>query len=150
MNGKDPIADLCERMNALHLRYAIVFGGTVVDRVPAAPPYVALAVPLMRGLADGDVQAVTIAKAVVGYAEMAQTEFWGTPLGRLMFVGGCFPADQCSQTVAAAVLECSRQWVSAMLAEGKLSAADFRGVYVDEVRKILAERAKRVEKLKTV
>jgi hypothetical protein len=142
MTEKDPIADLCERMDTLRLRYAIVFNppGTL----PAAPPYIPMAETIMRGLADQDSHAATVAKSIVGYAEMSRSEFWGTPLGRLMFVGGCFPTESCSQTVAAAVLNCSRQWVSAMVAEGKLTSAEFRGVLVSELRFMLAERAKRL------
>lgn len=137
------ITDLCERMDVLRLRYNIVFYPKAAA-TPAAPPYIPLAERVFKGLVDGDPAAATIARSIVGYAEMGRTDFWGTPLGKLMFVGGCFPSKSCSQTVAAAVLGCSRQWVSAMLAEGKLSAAEYRGVYVDEVRRVLAERAKRL------
>lgn len=144
MTEKDPIADLCERMDTLRLRYTIVFAGPVAEQIPGAPPYIPLAETIAQGLADQDSYAATVAKSVVGYAEMTRAEFWGTPLGRLMFAGGCFPGEQCSQTVAAYVLSCSRQWVSAMLAEGKLTPADFRGVLVSEVRVMLAERAKRL------
>jgi hypothetical protein len=150
MTEKDPIADLCERMDTLRLRYTIVFTSPVAEQVPAAPPYIPLAETIAQGLADQDAYAATVAKSVVGWAEMTQPTFWGTPLGRLMFTGGCFPSAVCSQTVAAVVLGCSRQWVSAMLAEGKLTPAESRGVLVAEVQIMLAERAKRLEGLKTV
>lgn len=142
------LKDLCERMDLLHLRHAIVFDKDAEFR--AGPPYIPMAEALVKGLAAGDTNAATVAKSIIGMAEMQRSEFWGTPLGRLMFAGGCFPSRTCSQAVAAAVLACSRQWVSAMLAEGKLTPADWKGVRVDEVRTMLAERAKRVEALKTV
>lgn len=138
---KSPVTDLCERMETLRLRYNLVFN---TEATPDAPPYIPMAEALVKGLADGDPAAVNIARAVVGFTELSRPEFWGTPLGRLMFAGGCFPSDQCSQATAALVLSCSRQWVSAMLAEGKLTQAEWRGVYVHEVRQMMRLRAARL------
>lgn len=144
---KSPIADLCERMDTLRLRYNLVFNP---KDAPAAPPFIPMADTIVRGLTDSDKAAVNVARAVVGFDQLARAEFWGTPLGRLLFSAGGFPTETCSQTVAANVLSCSRQWVSAMLADGKLTPGDWKSVYVDEVRAILADRARRVEGLKNL
>ena len=138
---KSVVTDLCERMDTLRLRYNLVFNG---QSAPDAPPYIPMAEALAKGLTDSDPAAVNIARAVVGFDQLVRAEFWGTPLGRLLFAAGGFPSDMCSQSVAAAVLSCSRQWVSAMLAEGKLTPAEWRSVRVDEVRKMLTERAARL------
>lgn len=140
-NPKGPVADLCERMDTLRLRYNLVFNAQVT---PAAPPYIPMAEALVQALTIGDPAAVNVARAVVGFDQLTRSEFWGSPLGRLLFAAGGFPSEMCSQSVAAAVLSCSRQWVSAMLAEGKLTPAEWRSVRVDEVRKMLTERAARL------
>lgn len=138
---KDAVTDLCERMHTLWQRAQTVFGQ--LD-IPHNIPYIPLAESLLRGLADGDGLAVPHIRALVDPAEMDRPEFWGTNLGRLLFAadGGAVPI---SQTVAAAVLGCSRQWVSAMVNEGKLTATGAsRGVYSDEVRRVLKARVDRL------
>lgn len=140
---KDVVTDLCERMHTLWLRSQVVFGTT---DIPHNIPYPPLAEALLRGLADGDGLAVPHIRALVDPAEMDRPEFWGTSLGRLLFAadGGAAPI---SQTVAAAVLGCSRQWVSAMVNEGKLTATGLsRGVYSDEIRRVLKARVDRLVK----
>jgi len=139
---KDVVTDLCERMHVLWLRSQVVFGK--LD-IPHNIPYPPLAVSLLHGLADGDPLAVPHIRALVDPTEMDRPAFWATDLGRLLFAadGGARPV---SQTVAAAVLGCSRQWVSAMVAEGKLTATSDRSVYSDEVRKVLKDRVDRLVK----
>jgi hypothetical protein len=139
----DIVTDLCERMHALWLRSQVVFG--TVNDIPHYIPYIPLAETLLRGLADGDGLAVPHIRALVDKAEMDRPDFWGTDLGRLLFAAdeGAIPI---SQAKAAAVLGCSRQWVSAMVAEGKLTATEGRGVYSDEVRRVLKARVDRLVK----
>jgi hypothetical protein len=146
---KDTITDLCERLDLLRLRYNIAFG---IIGLPAAAarPYIPMAEAISRGLLDADPAAMNITRALVDPAEMYRPEFWGTPLGRLLFAAGGFPQQTCTQTVAAVVLGCSRQWVSAMVAEEKLTPADGRGVQVEQVRQVLKNRANRLLIDKTV
>lgn len=137
---KDSVTDLCERMDMLRLRYLLVFNEITTEPIDYTP----LAEGIVRGLAEGDATAVTLARAAVDMAEAERSEFWSTPLGRLMFVAGAWPKEGCTQATAAAVLGCSRQWVSAMVAEGKLSGGVVGGVYAEEVRKMLQARAARL------
>lgn len=139
---KDAVTDLCERMHTLWLRSQTVFGSR--NDIPHNISYIPLADALLRALADGDALAVPHIRALIDPTEMDRPEFWGTNLGR-----GLFAADEgavpISQTVAAAVLGCSRQWVSAMVNEGKLTATGVsRGVYSDEVRRVLKARVDRL------
>lgn len=146
---KDTVTDLCERLDLMRLRYNIAFGIIGLPAI-AAPPYIPMAEAIGRGLLNADPGAMNVTRALVDPAEMDRPEFWGTPLGRLLFTAGGFPREACTQTVAAAVLGCSRQWVSAMVAEEKLAAADDRGVYVEQVRQVLKSRANRLEIDRTV
>lgn len=143
MEKKDVITDLCERMHTLWLRSQVVFGSH--NDIPHNIPYIPLAESLLRSLAEGEGAAVPYIRALVDPAEMDRPAFWGTDLGRLLFAadGG---ARLISQATAAAVLGCSRQWVSAMVAEGKLTATNDRGVYSDEVRRVLKARVDRLVK----
>ncbi len=143
MENKDIVTDLCERMHALWLRSQVVFGSR--NDIPRNVPYPPLAEALLRGLAEGDGLAVPAIRALVDRSEMGRPEFWGTSLGRLLFAAdeGAVPI---SQTMAAAVLGCSRQWVSAMVTEGKLTATNDRSVYSDEVRRVLKARIDRLVK----
>lgn len=138
---KDVISDLCDRMDLLRLRYGVVFrSGTLPP-----PPYIPMAEALSRGLIREDPAAITTAQSLIDPTEMDRPSFWGTPLGRLMFMAGGFPGDTCTQTAAAEVLSCSRQWVCAMVADGKLTAAMGRAVFVEQVRQVLKNRANRLE-----
>lgn len=140
---KDIVTDLTDRLALLHVRYEVVFHGPA----PADPArYASLARLLESGLHEADEQAVQIARGVVDPADLARPEFWSTPLGRLMFRVGGFKGATCTQTVAAGVLDCSRQWVSAMVAENKIKRAADGGVYADEVRAILKARIDRLVK----
>lgn len=140
---QDVVTDLCERMHTLWLRSQVLFGTT---DIPHNVPYIQLAEALLRSLAVGGGTAVPHVRALVDKAEMERPDFWGTDLGRLLFAAdeGAVPI---SQATAAAVLGCSRQWVSAMVNEGKLTPTDAsglsRGVYSDEVRRILKSRVDR-------
>lgn len=140
---KDVISDLCDRMDLIRLRYAVVFRpGAAAIR--AAPPYIPMAEALARGLLAEDANAIQIARTLVDPADADRAEFWGTPLGQLMFNAGAYPKKTCTQATAAAVLGCSRQWVSAMVSDGKLCVAMPRGVFVDEVRAVLKSRLNRL------
>jgi len=122
------LADLCERMNMLRLRHGIVFR----DLSPAALPFPPLAGALARGLVAKDKDAVIVARSLVDPAEMDTPAFWATPLGRLMFRAGAFPGETISQTFAARVLGCSRQWVGEMVSKGVLAHDDGK-VYVAQI-----------------
>lgn len=136
---KDPVTDLTDRLALLRVRYEVAFHSPFALPGPVGP----LAATLEEGLRNGMDTAVRMARAVVDPAEMDRAEFWGTALGRLMFAAGGHSGQVCTQATAAAVLGCSRQWVSAMVAEGKLAQAE-RGVFVEQVREVLVRRAKRV------
>ena len=140
---KDIVTDLCERMHALWLRSQVVFGNR--NDIPHNIPYPPLAEALLQGFAEGNGMAVPIVRALVDETERDRPEFWGTDLGRVLFAAdeGAVPI---SQATAAAVLGCSRQWVSAMVSEGKLTATGGRGVYSDEVRRVLKARIDRLVK----
>lgn len=135
----DIITDLIERMHVLHLRHQVVF-----TRADPRPGYLSTAETLVRGLVNGDKTAVTIVKALVDPGDTGEPAFWGTPLGRLLFCAGGHQRDTCTQAEAAAVLGCSRQWISAMVGEGKLDAAEGRRVRVDQVCGVLKARADRL------
>lgn len=139
---KDVITDLCERMDTLRTRYAVVHRAEFL----AAPPYIPMAEALAQALASGEPapSAVTIARTLIDPCEMDRAIFWGTPLGQLMFLAGCYGRETCTQTVAASVLSMTRQGVSWMVKEGKLPAAEYPGVYVEDVRKVLVKRLARL------
>jgi hypothetical protein len=139
---KDTVKDLCDRMALLHIRFAVVFG----TPRPANPLLVSLAEALEAGLRAADPDAIAKVRGVVDPGDLSGTGFWATPLGRLLFAAGGYGQQTCTQTVAAAVLDCSRQWVSAMVAEHKLAPAAERGVYVEELRGVLQARLDRLVK----
>lgn len=141
MESKDVITELCERMDLLRLRYAILFR---VEN-PATPPFVPMAEALARGLLSEDTNAIQITRTLVDPGELHRPDFWGTPLGRLLFLAGGYGQESCTQAVAAQVLSCSRQWVSAMVTEEKLGSTDDRGVFVDQVRMVVKHRADRLK-----
>jgi hypothetical protein len=141
---KDIITDLCARMAQLASRHNVAFGLGAAPRPTSTALAEGLLRGLLRGLAEGDVVAHARILALVDQGEMDRPAFWGTDLGRLLFAaeGGARPI---TQAVAAAVLGCSRQWISAMVAEGKLTRVDDRGgVYSDEVRRVLKARVDRL------
>lgn len=141
---KDTITDLYDRMALLHNRYTVVF--QTPPAMAALEPQFASAVLLDEALRGGAEKAVQVTRAVVDPADLDRAEFWGTPLGRLLFTAGGYTGETCTQTVAAGVLGCSRQWVNAMVAERKLASAADRGVYVAQVRGILKARIDRLVK----
>lgn len=142
--------DIAARLALLHTRYQVVMGQFTADdatRLPvdhAAGFYAEAAAYLEQGLREGHPDAVAKVRAVVDPGDLARPEFWGTHLGRLLFIAGGYREETCTQTMAALLLACSRQWVSAMVAEGKLSPAVDRGVYASQVRGVLLARAARV------
>lgn len=136
MQETDVITDLCSRLHTLWLRAQVVFG--TLD-IPHNIPYPPLAEALARGLAAADDVAVAHVRAIVDPAECEKVEFWRTPLGRLLFLAGGHELPHCSQSIAAAVLGVSRQWVSALVARDKLTQLD-GGVRTDEVRRLLQAR----------
>lgn len=142
MEKKDVIADLCERLHVLRLRYQVVFH----IATPANPPYIPMAESLGRGLLDGDRDAMVHVRTLIDPTEMERPAFWGTPLGRLLFASGGYGSSTCTQATAAAVLDCSRQWVSAMVREEKLTRAMGGAVYVGELKRILQDRVDRLVK----
>jgi hypothetical protein len=139
---KDPVTDLADRLALLRVRYEVAFQAPHIN--PPGGPVQPLATALAVGLEAGTELALNMVRAVVDPAETDTSEFWGTPLGRLMFTAGAYRGEACTQAVAAAVLGCSRQWVSAMVAEGKLTPVNGRNVPSDEVREVLKARAARL------
>jgi hypothetical protein len=138
---KDTIKDLADRLALLHVRHQVAF---IQISIPANPAYLTIAESLDAGLQVGDPDAAARVRGVVDPGDLSRSEFWATPLGRLLFLAGGYSGKTCTQTVAAGVLGCSRQWVSAMVAEGKLTTAPGRGVYAAEVRGVLLHRAERL------
>lgn len=137
---KDPVTDLADRLALLRVRYEVAFHSPF----GAPGPVHALAVALSLNLRHGMDDAVRMTRAVVDPGDLDRPEFWGTPLGRLLFEAGGHVGETMTQTAAAAVLGCSRQWVNAMVAEDKLTSAAERGVYVEQVRAVLKHRADRL------
>jgi hypothetical protein len=119
MGSKDIITDICERMDLLRLRHGAVFGGLS----PAVVPFIPIAEALARGLGAEEPDAVRAARSLVDPGELAGPQFWGSPFGRLLFLAGGWDGDTLSQTHAAALLGCSRQWVHALVEKGDLGAA---------------------------
>jgi hypothetical protein len=134
---KDITKDLTDRLALLHVRHAVVF---VCVPVPANPLYLDIAEALESGLRAGDPDTVAKVRGVVDPGDLDRSEFWATPLGQLLFLAGGYSGETCTQTTAAGVLSCSRQWVSLMLAEGKLTVGPQRAVYAGEVRAMLKAR----------
>jgi hypothetical protein len=150
---KDAVSDLADRLAMLYTRSQVVFGSWAFGATPtdrlliehAANFYREAAAYLRKGLTEGHPDAIGKVRAVIDPADMDRSEFWATPLGRLMFAAGAWwQGETCTQAVAAAVLGCSRQWISAMVAEGKLDRAHEGGVPVDQVREVLKRRAARL------
>lgn len=145
---KDPVTDLADRLALLRVRYEVAFQAANIN--PPGGPVENLATVLAVGLENGSAMATRMIRAVVDPAEMERSEFWATPLGRLMFVAGAYQGESCTQATAAAVLGCSRQWVSAMVAEEKLTPVNGRNVMAEQVRQVLKSRANRLLIDKTV
>lgn len=137
---KTPIADLTDRLGMLGIRYAVAFS------TAAAPPephvMYTTAESIVAGLSRGDADAVARARAIVDPTELFDADFWGTPLGRLMFAAGAHGSDDAliGQAFAARVLDVSRQWVGTLIAQGRLTRVGHRLVPVGEVRGLLVER----------
>lgn len=148
---KDTITDLADRLAMLHTRAQVVLGDFSSDEVDWLPAdhaahfYRDAAAILAAGLREGHPDAIGKVRAVVDPADLDRPEFWGTPLGRLLFVAGGFTGETLTQTGAAGLLGCSRQWVNAMVAEGKLAPAADRGVYAEQVREVLKARVERLK-----
>jgi hypothetical protein len=112
---KDIRQDLEDRLALLRVRYEVAFhvkGG----HWPIGP----LAAALENGMHNGLDSAVRMVRALVDPGELESAKFWGTPLGVLLFSAGGFTDLACPQTVAAAVLRCSRQYVHELIVSGKL------------------------------
>lgn len=146
---KDPITDLADRLALLHTRHQVVLGGFPADEADRLPAdhavnfYRDAAAYLLLGLQEEHPDSIGKVRAAIDPAEMDRSEFWATPLGRLMFVAGAYRGETCTQATAAAALGCSRQWVSAMVAEEKLDRVA-GGVPVEQVRSVLKHRADRL------
>lgn len=140
---KEPVTDLADRLALLAIRHCVA-----LNTIAAAPPPHVLhtfAEEMVAALRTSyPVAAVARVRAVVDPGDMDRADFWGTPLGRLLFLADGYGRETCSQAVAAAVFGCSRQWVSAMVAEEKLAPAAGRGVFVEQVQGVLLARLKRL------
>jgi hypothetical protein len=146
--------DLAARLALLHTRYQVVMGeftAAEADRLPidhAADFYADAAAMLESGLRAAVPDAIGKVRAVVDPADLDRAEFWGTELGRLLFVSGGYVGETITQAATAGLLGCSRQWVNAMVADGKLTPAANRGVYAAQVRGVLLHRAERVQAMR--
>lgn len=137
---KTPIEDLSDRLGMLGIRYAVAFSTAAGPPEPHAMHTTAESIA--AGLSRGDAVAVARARAIVDPAELSDSGFWGTPLGRLMFAAGAFGSDDTTigQAFAARVLDVSRQWVGTLIAQGRLTRVGSVMVPVGEVRGLLVER----------
>jgi len=114
---KDIKQDLTDRLLLLRNRYEVAFH-TASD---AGPREIELyAGVIEKGLHDGLESALRAARAIIDPADMDTAAFWGTPLGVLLFAAGGFTGLAVSQTIAASVLHCSRQYVHELVVSGKL------------------------------
>lgn len=118
---KDIRQDLEDRLALFDLRHNIVFalfGGD--DLVGGPEMYAYIAGKLEEGLHEGSPDTVKSVRALIDPGELDSAKFWGTPLGVLLFSAGGYVPLACPQTVAAAVLRCSRQYVHELIVSGKL------------------------------
>lgn len=83
---------------------------------------------LLRADVGADQVALTIMSSLVGRAEAESVEFWETALGRVLALRGAYPKPDMPRTVAAAILNVTRQRVSQMVDAGLL--AQGRGGFV--------------------
>jgi len=146
---KDVTTDLAERLALLHIRWKVAFGDNYFQ--DPQEHFLTTAHVLAEGLRNEDPAAVAKVRSVVDPGDLDSTEFWALPLGRVLFAAGGFGRDSLSRTAAAAVLDCSRQWVHELVSRGTLKAAPTRSavdreVYVKEVREVLKDRLDRIVK----
>lgn len=113
---KDIRQDLADRLALLRVRYEVAFFAPFAS----TPDYEQLAGVLENGMHNGLSSAVEMVRALVDPGELESAKFWGTPLGVLLFSAGGYTDLACPQTVAAAVLRCSRQYVHELIVSGKL------------------------------
>lgn len=136
--------DIADRLAMLNVRYAVAF---CTVATPEDPKYREIAESLETALVRQDPEAVSRVRALVDHAELGKASFWATPLGVLLFYAGGFGAEDLPQTLAAALLGCSRQYVSEMVKSGKLSRSRFgvRGgmVQAEAVRQMLIRKLDR-------
>lgn len=137
---KDIVVDLAERLELLHVRHGIVFRSLAPSGdVPQ------LAVGVTRGLYKQEPDAVQVCQALIDQGELERADFWGSPLGRRLFLAGGYRKEAVTQSIAARVLGCSRQYVHALITSGQLRSetglsAERRQVSVVDVRDLLKDR----------
>lgn len=112
---KDIAKDLEDRLALLHVRWEVAFWA-FTNR----PDFAGMAAVLEHGLHDGDETCVKMVQAIVDPADMDSAEFWGTPLGVLLFAAGGYPRDMVPQSVVVSLLRCSRQYVHELIVSKKL------------------------------
>lgn len=117
---KDIRQDLIDRLALLDLRHNVVFGPFGGDDPSGDVMHAYIAAKVEAGLHANKPGTVEIVRGIVDPAEMSTAKFWATPLGVLLFSAGGYTDLACSQTVAAAVLRCSRQYVHELIVSGKL------------------------------
>lgn len=145
---KTVTVDLAERLAMLHVRYAVAYQYLGPRQTPTEDQYLMIAETLERGLRAADPDVVSRTRALVDAADLADdraTGFWSTPLGRMLFAAGGFSEASLSRTLAAGVLDCSRQWIHELVVRGDLQAAPSqsgtdRYVYAERVRTLLIKR----------
>lgn len=145
---KTVTADLADRLAMLYTRYCTAYQDLAPLRSPTEDQYLMMAETFAAGLYAASPDVVARTRALVDPAELAdQTAagFWSTPLGRVLFAAGGFAEAALSRTLAAGVLDCSRQWIHELVVRGDLQAAPSqsgtdRYVYAAKVRTLLIKR----------
>lgn len=113
---KNLTKDIYDRLTTLDARHCVVFG-----QFDNAAPCQDRAKALEKGLRAADADAVKAVTALIDAHELENSpRFWMTSLGRLLFAAGGYPKDKLTQTQAAGVLGCSRQYVHELISRGKI------------------------------
>lgn len=143
MEIDSPADAIRNRMEALHLRHAIVFP----EHTPPKGALIeAFAEEIAERLKRFDDLAVTVMWALIDAADqLPDSAFWSTSLGRLLFAAGGYRHEVMPQATAAAVLGVSRQYVHTLIMSGHLhSETDVnpasRAVRIRGVQRMLRER----------
>lgn len=148
---KDPTKDLADRLALLNIRHQVAFAslGTPATRAQLTDLAEVLEAALRAdtmGTIDQREQAVSRVRAIVDPSDLDDrdraTSFWATPLGRLLFAAGGYGQNTLSQSQAAGVLGCSRQWVHELVTAGRFTRIPSLPVQVltMEVQELLKAR----------
>jgi hypothetical protein len=140
------VTNLASRLSLLHLRYAVAY--SLITPTPDDDQYLMIAETFHAGLRASNPDVVARVRALVDPMELTDDRangFWSTNLGRLLFAAGGFTESSMSRTMAAGVLDCSRQWIHELVVKGDLQAAPSlsgtdKYVFAERVRTLLIKR----------